>query len=224
MKFVLMHPSRGRPQQALVTIKRTIATATGKHDIEYLLGLDEDDPKYSEYQWFYKQAAPELKQVRLVTQKTGGPVSIFNLMAKSATGDLYITATDSIGYPQKWDELFAELLTAHAGKPAVINVDDGDKRAHYWCNLFIFTPQYLALRDTAMPTGYHGYYADVDCYDEAVLRKVIVPAKHIKFTFDHYLNNGSFVRDGTYERGESRIPQDRAFYNARKALNFGVKE
>ena len=62
MKFTLIHPSRNRPTLAMDTILKWTQRASSEADYEYLISIDDDDPKYDLYhEWLHKIVGERIK-------------------------------------------------------------------------------------------------------------------------------------------------------------------
>ena len=216
MKLSVIHVSRGRPAQALITVGQIMSAASNTVSFEYLLVLDEDDPEYLNY----TGNAISDPRFRIVTQMSGNGVTAYNKAAATATGDLIISAIDYIVFPKDWDKQLVDATQAIIAKPFYLSVDDGDPRPHYWSVVAVFSRKLMELKGHAFYPKYVHYYADVDFYDDAAVCGMIVEAKQIKFKHNHYTVNPATKKDATYIRSESTMNQDKQLYELRKSQNF----
>lgn len=215
MKFSIIHPSRGRPLLANQVIQRTVAAASGKHEIEYILCFDQSDPLIEAYRGINH---PHLVKHESTKESCGGAPK-FNEGAALATGELLMIGTDHIKYPAKWDELLYETVKDIIDTPFALHVNENDGRVHYWSIFPIFSRKYYEIDGYALYPGYHHYYSDVEFYDVAMMRGMMIPAKHITIDYDHY-TTGRVPKDSVYVSTELNLPHDAAVYARRKQSGF----
>tara|TARA_B100001094_G_scaffold84791_1_gene81154 strand:+ start:417 stop:1130 length:714 start_codon:yes stop_codon:yes gene_type:complete len=115
-------PSRGRPELA----KRLVdtATATQKHDTEFLFYLNDDDEKLEEY-----------KDLLHEKYYTVGPNQStcysWNLMAEKASHDIVMLMGDDVQVQtQDWDQLIADEFNRYEDKILMVVPSDGRRKGN----------------------------------------------------------------------------------------------
>lgn len=216
MNFSIIHASKGRPEQAFEAIKQIVSAASGLHTFEYILVYDETDPAAARYR--------DLDYAHLVklTDKDATSTRRGNLGASKSTGDVILCSADYAVYPKDWDAQVFAVTEAITDTPFVLGISDGDLRNHYWNVLPACSRKYFELDGYILYPGYHHYYADVEFYDVAVLRNMVIPAAGIKLKMNHYTTTKGLCRDSIHEESEAHMNQDRTLYTYRKSTSFGL--
>lgn len=102
----IIHPSRGRPEQAMETINKWLGKADNA--IEYLLCLDSDD--YMKYQILLRQRIGLRPEILYRWDRNKSAIEAINNGAKFAAGDLFVVVSDDFDCPEHWDTLLLEAL------------------------------------------------------------------------------------------------------------------
>lgn len=212
MKFSLIHPSRGRPKQAIETAQEWLKKA-GNVEVEWILSLDQDDPALLVYQ----QELSVYSIYKLVVSTNRSVVEATNQAAKRSTGDVLIYLSDDFKCPDNWGELIqARNLT---GK-WLLKVDDCLQRFNvpvltipimsrelYEYLGYFWHPEYLSM------------FVDCDLYWTCKNNNWLHLAPELKFPHEHP-SNGKAINDETYIRSAKNWNQGEELFHKRKLLNF----
>lgn len=103
MKFAFMVVTRGNPLRASAVIEVAKSLASGKHEISYIVGCDDDDPETVEF--FRKRGIAITEGPRPI-----GLGSVWNRCVETADADIYCPFPDDsfIALPD-WDERITSL-------------------------------------------------------------------------------------------------------------------
>lgn len=189
--FSLIHPSRGRPRQALECIRLWLWQCSPYDRVEYILSLDHVDCRG------YQSLLPHLigNPIKLVVGENRTMVEALNLGAKEATGDILIYVSDDFECPPFWD---LEILEAVEGKKDfVLDVDDGIQDRVF--TITIMSRSYYERLGYMYHPGYMSMFADNDLTEQAKADGVVVPARHLLFRHNHPVA-GRAQMDATYAR------------------------
>lgn len=111
----LIHPSRGRPEKSIETVKLWIQHASSY--IQVVPSIDDDDPKLEDYKYYFQGNS------YLTISKNRSVVDAINNAAKIASGDILIVVSDDTECFENWDDY---LMIAIAGrKDFILKTQDG---------------------------------------------------------------------------------------------------
>ena len=94
----LLHASRGQPDRAESTIAEWTTRESGAHAIEWLLGVDADDPCLGGY-----RRVARARGVQLLVGEARSRVAAVNAAARKSSGDLLVVVSDDVGCPRGWE-------------------------------------------------------------------------------------------------------------------------
>lgn len=203
----IIHPSRGRPQQAFKTYNKWVDSADTH--IEYILSLDLDDiSPYFEY----------FIVTEIVTNPNKSAIEAINNAAKVATGDIIIVISDDTDCFPGWDtallkeipEYLTDFLvkTQDGIQPIIITMPIMD-REYYNRFGYIYHPDYTHMFcDTEMTTIGH------------MLGRVITST--LSFPHNHY-STGATQADALNERNDATWKQGEGIFIERLQTNFGIE-
>jgi hypothetical protein len=216
MKFSLVHPSRGRPDQAMGVVDEWKRSSSGAHVIEHILSVDDDDPDAARYETLASTAG-----VSLVNGPNRSLVEAANRGATQATGDALIVVSDDFGCPERWDEKLAEVFADRLD--LAILVDDG-LGARIMTLPILGRGLYERLGYVYHPS-YHGQFVDDDLTQTARALGLLVDAKHLLFPHRHFTAGQSRI-DLTYLRHNrpGRWWSGWRTFEKRRLQGFGVSE
>ena len=100
-KFSVLHATRGRPQQALITRHRLLASAVEPMAVEYIFAVDEDDKESMEVLRDYKH---------VIVREPCGCVKAWNAAAAASTGHVLVQMSDDWMPCVQWDGLMWLML------------------------------------------------------------------------------------------------------------------
>lgn len=212
MSISLLHPSRSRPEKALVAYQNWYAKAEGtKADIQHILSLDDSDPladKYSPY--FVSVKGPNTSVVEAT-----------NAIAKLASGDIMVYMSDDFDCPSGWDKLIENEFYG-VDYPMLLKVDDCLQpfttavltipimnRALYNLLKYFWNPEYKSM------------HVDEDLYWTVRKHAKIKMAQHLKFPHLHH-SIGKADNDETYRRSEGNWNQGKTTLSRRRAQGFPI--
>lgn len=226
IKVSVIHPSLWRPKQAFSTYQEWMVAAEKPEEIEYLVGLDDNDPNVEEYKTLFG-GETKFGRVEVNVGDSRNPVATVNRSASilSPTSELIVVVADDMATIPRWDKELLALLEGvdNFSNPKFIGVSDGlqsyDKLLVYlivnkaWYNKF----GYLLYPE------YDGVYADNDA--NAVARRLdcIIDAPQLLFQHRHYLI-GLSPFDDTYAKVNNPESYKRNWpiYEKRIARNFDL--
>lgn len=214
MRITLIHPSRGRADQAKATYDYWMSQASGEIEIEHILSLDYSDPHAGRYKYFGENSSDVKSHNECVVEAT-------NEAAKIATGDILIYLSDDFKCPKNWDLLIVERFD-FMEIPMLLKVDDclqkfkADvltipimNRALYKRLGYFWNPMYRSM------------FVDQDLYWVCANNNWINFAPELKFPHEHY-SNGKARRDETYMRSDLNWNQGKELYAKRWREGFTI--
>ena len=222
MKISILHPSRQRPVYGIAAAQRILGAVSGKHDIEYIMGVRKSDPCLKAYR---DGLASEYLPVRLVEDDAEGSGKAANFIAAMATGDLFIIWSDDSFVPQGWDDLLATAAKRAKTKAFVIAVSN-NVRTDELLTLQILSKPFYDLFGYVFYPGYHAMYADNDFTDRAYGLGVVVEARDLIFKQDHYTAGGHIPYDDTYayENAPEHYAAGKVLLKQRRARDFDMAD
>lgn len=216
MKVSIIHPSRGRPEQATSTISNWLKRADNPLDIQYALSLDEDD--YESYAMRMKLLAGIYFNIEILVNENKSAIQAINHAATYVDNALLIVVSDDFDCPQHWDTLLLEALKDK--EDFCVKTKDGYQntmmtlpimdRAYYNRFGYIYNPIYTH------------WYADQEMTAVAMMlgRNINLD---IEFTHNHYMA-GKGVKDAINERNNLSAASGKIIYNQRVKDNFGIED
>lgn len=220
MKFTLIHPSRSRPSMAMETILKWTQRASKDADYEYLVSLDDDDPKYNLYhEWLYNLNAGKIK-VHVNQNKSA--VEAINTVAHFGRGEIFIIVSDDFECPYDWDK----LLSAHLFDKTdfVVKVNDGTPswivtlpivhKDFYKRFGYIYNPEYKHM------------FCDTEMTCVAGMLGKLIHLDHLGFVFPHrhYTTPNGMEKDEQNEKNDSTWQYGEIVFRRRVKENFGLKD
>lgn len=238
-RISLLHATRGRPAQALITRSLWLRAALVPLGVEHIFAIDADDAESLE----------ALKDYRhVVVTEPNGCVRAWNAAAAESSGHVLVQLSDDWVPCHDWDQLIWEALEVAAEKrqttrgetiehrpclqfePLVLAVHDGHRTDALLCMAILTRTRYLQQKeytalgevDTVLvgpylfSPEYFGVFSDneftVRAYDDGV----VVQAQHIVFQHNHPVF-GKAPMDATYARQNApeRYPEGLAIFNRR---------
>lgn len=193
-KFSVLHATRGRPQEALKTRHRMLATALEPMSIEYIFAIDADD----------MESRDQLREYRhVIVQEPNGCVKAWNLAASVSEGQVMVQMSDDWMPCMQWDGLMWLMLDEAAkGKlgirktdtlmpgtlgtvPLVLAISDGHREDPLLCMAILTRGRYLQQASQLFGPEYFGVYSDNEFSYRAYRDAVVVQARHITMRHDH---------------------------------------
>lgn len=215
MKISLLHPSRGRPDQASKTLGYWL-DEIGPVQWEYILSCDSDDPALSAYNP-YKGA----QNMRQIVNDNKNVVQATNVAAKISSGDILIYLSDDFDCPDNWGELVLKEFE-NENRPLLIKVDDCLQR--FDASVLTIPIMNRALYERLgyfWHPAYKSMFVDEDLYWTARNLGALKFCPHLKFPHEHH-SIGKAQNDETYRRSEANWNQGKEVFARRKAQKFPV--
>ena len=209
----LVHPSRGRPEQADEAVKNWLETAKNKKRIIEILSLDKDDPKLYKYNRFADQ------RMAIVNENQGMVQATNRAMPHITPQDIVITLYDDFEPPLHWDEVIEKLLKNHSGHAVFVDCDNsaGIQTIQIACGQLFLKWGYILY------PKYFSMYSDNDYTLKAILEGVAIDAKFgVRFAHKHPLITGSGEMDETYTRSNAKehYENGQKIFEMRKEIKF----
>jgi hypothetical protein len=177
MKISLIHPSKGRPYQAALTFRKWMDNASGKYEIEYILGLDDNDATVDQYVGLFQPP------IQLAITNSRSCVQAANAAAKLSSGDILVLVSDDFECPKDWDVILADAMPLN--KKAAIQVDDGITNFAELLTIPIINRLMYEHLGYIYHPAFSNMFADNHLYD--VCKKHIIKVKEV-FQHNHYVN------------------------------------
>lgn len=213
MIISLLHPSRSRPKKAYETARHWIdKSGLDIKDIDYILSLDESDPKRSEYwiEW----------DCEIINNNTC-VVEATNHAAKESCGDILVYLSDDFKCPDNWGQLVLKEFE-HVYQPLLIKVDDCLQK--FEVPVLTIPIMNRALYERLgyfWHPSYKSMFVDEDLYWTVQKIGALKFCPYLKFPHEHPAN-GKAPDDETYRRSALNWNQGKAMFANRKMQGFPV--
>lgn len=211
MKISLLHPSRGRAEQAHKTFMHWLLCSSLQTHIEHVLSVDEDDAELSRYHLLFTKSV-------MVVNPNKNLVEAANHAAKICTGDIIVLISDDMLCPDNWDVILKEIHAEH--KNYLLKTFDGVQkwivtlpimdRAFYEENGYIYHPDYTHM------------FCDTDLTHKADLENKLIVRNDIVFTHAHY-STGAREKDAINQKADSSLQDGEVIYLRRCREKFGIE-
>jgi len=217
MRFVVKYPTRGRPTLFLRQLQRYRSMASRKHQIKFIVSVDEDDATMNcEDVRRIAKATPNLFIHR--GRSTGKITAVNADMDKLGDYDILILASDDM-IPQMvgYDDLIATLMQKHfPNLDGVLHFRDGLNHA----NLNTMPIMGKRLVDK-WGYVYHPSYISEFCDNEmqCVTERDGKSAKFDQVLFKHEWTTHTGT-DATFKRNSGFFERDQKNFLARQAAGF----
>lgn len=210
-KISIIHPSRSRPLMAWETVRKWMNNAHDIDNIEYLLSIDESDPKLNNYSF-----QVYTHEIQILIGMNNSAIEAINNAVTESKGNIFIVVSDDFDCPMHWDKL---LLNALEGKEDfVVKTEDGGQP--WIITLPILDRIYYNRFGYVYHPGYVHLFADTEMSHVAsMLGKTIdlpIAFKHLHYT------TGAMKKDAINERNDKTWNQGEALYLERLKRNFDL--
>lgn len=107
MKFGLIQATRGNPHRAAAVFELARFMASGKHDIEYVISCDDDDP--ADTAGFFRSCGRDIAVS--CEARPPGTTECINRVVRTLDADVYVGLGDD-GFPvtENWDDEIAQFV------------------------------------------------------------------------------------------------------------------
>jgi tetratricopeptide (TPR) repeat protein len=182
----IIHPTRGRPEQAAVVRKMFLDNAKNPERIEHIFGMEADSPDMG-----------ILGRFRHATSSAGSLhktncVAATNAAARASVGDILIYAQDDLAAPPlHWDERIIEALGSNVKRPALVKIGDGRRDDDLICTpcLTRAAVKSLGYAGGIYFDGYRSMFCDTELTWRAIKNKWVMPSdiviRHLHATDGH---------------------------------------
>jgi len=217
MKISVIHPSRGRAEQAYNTFLNWRSNANKWNNIEYILSVDKDDAKLD----FYFNSSV-VHQFRILISNNKSAIEAINEAAKIAKGDLLVVISDDFDCPKHWDTLLLQACknyrSSRYSKDFCMKTDDGLQptlitmpimdRVYYERYGYVYHPDYKHM------------FADQELTSVAMMTGKYIKLD-LKFPHNHY-STGKTPKDAINSKNDATWQQGERLFNERLKTNFGI--
>lgn len=209
----LLHPSRGRPDQAYKTYRAWESKSNlSTYDLDYVLSLDNSEPNKLAY---------INNNIDFIVNDNQSVVEATNHAAKVSKGDILIYLSDDFDCPENWGPLVLKEFEGVEG-PCLLKVDDCLQpfnirvltipimnRALYERLGYFWNPDYKSM------------FVDQDLYEVCAKKGWLKFAPHLKFPHNHH-SVGKAQNDETYKRSEANWNQGQEVFRRRQRQGFPI--
>jgi len=221
--FVLIHPTRGRPEKFARILRMWHELASEHNRIQSLVSIDLGCSE--DYMKVFALFAGRY-DFRVFTHDNGKFVDATNRpVVMAGFGDIVIQIADDMEPPPNWDLEIQQRVKYDVAHPWILEVCDGNQRDYKGSTqtLPIMSAAYLRECGYIYWPEYSTVYADNDFTDRARELGVNIEAWDLVFQHKHYLY-GRAEADDTYLRQNAPEAYDlgKRVYEKRKAARFGL--
>lgn len=228
IKISLLHISRQRPQLAFDCFQEWMGNCANPKEIEYILGVDDDDPTLKQYESLFANIDRITCDSFIfnVTDSRNG-VQALNNTAKviSSTTEVLMSVSDDQGCFKNWDlEIFKVLEGIDNFKdPKFIGVSDGLNPYGGTFVYYISNRAYYNKFEWILYPEYDGMWADNDMTKLAQKTGALIDASHLLFQHKHY-SLGLNKYDAIYEKTNNPVEfkKNEKIFLARQQRNFDL--
>jgi hypothetical protein len=197
----IVHPTRGRPEQAARVRKQWLDAAQNPERIEYIYGFSPDDEETAGILSRFRHA---LSPAGHLNTPGGTRVLNYNAATRASCGDIILTVQDDLHAPLHWDAQIEAALSDKLKKPAALQIGDGYRKDDLLITCCVTRPtlDLFGFGGGIYCPEYAGLYCDND-YTRLVQKLGILVPSDIVFRHEHPAWNKEVPVDKTYEDGNS---------------------
>ena len=192
----IVHPTRGRPEQAARVRKQWLDAAANPERIEYIFAFSEDDEDTRGILCRFRHA---LSPAGHLEQVGGTLVENYNAGVRASTGKIILTVQDDLHCPLHWDAQIEAALAGKLDKPAALQVRDGYRTDDLLITFCVTRPtlDLFGFDGGIACPEYHGVFVDND-YTRLVQQHGILVPSDITLRHEHPAWNPAVPMDPTY--------------------------
>jgi len=192
----IVHPTRGRPEQAARVRKQWLDAAQNPERIEYIFAFSEDDEDTRGILYRFRHA---LSPAGHLEQVGGTLVENYNAGVRASTGKIILTVQDDLHCPLHWDAQIEAALAGKLDKPAALQVRDGYRTDDLLITFCVTRPtlDLFGFDGGIACPEYHGVFVDND-YTRLVQKHGILVPSDITLRHEHPAWNPAVPMDPTY--------------------------
>lgn len=200
MELSIIHPSRSRPHQALDTCHRWLTNLSGSYTWEYILSVDESDPKLSEYRGLFDP-------ISMCINDNNNLVQAANKAVAKSTGKIIILISDDFFCYKNWD---VDIVSALKSRSGVLKTFDGVQK--WICTLPCMTRDYYDAQGYFYDPGTIHMFSDTLMTHKADLEGKLIVRNDIVFRHNHYSLFKGQPKDAVNEKADSTWGQGEKVY------------
>jgi hypothetical protein len=204
---------------AMDTILKWTQRASPDADYEYLISIDDDDPKYNLYhEWLYKIVGDKIK---LHVNMNKNAIEAINRVAHFGRGDVFIIVSDDFECPHEWDKLLSANLFDKTDFVAKVN----DGTPSWIVTLPIVHKEFYNRFGYIYNSEYEHMFCDTEMTCVAGLLGKLIYLDHLGFVFPHkhYTQPDGMKKDEVNEKNDSTWIHGESVFRKRINENFGLK-
>jgi hypothetical protein len=204
---------------AMDTILKWTQRASPDADYEYLISIDDDDPKYNLYhEWLYKIIGDKIK---LHVNMNKNAIEAINRVAHFGRGDVFIIVSDDFECPHEWDKLLSANLFDKTDFVAKVN----DGTPSWIVTLPIVHKEFYNRFEYIYNPEYQHMFCDTEMTCVAGLLGKLIYLDHLGFVFPHkhYTQPDGMKKDEVNEKNDSTWIHGESVFRKRINENFGLK-
>lgn len=224
MKITLIHPSRGRANQAAATYRFWMERAADPENIQHILSLDADDPQLQQYKNNFEVQRLAGKNITILVNDNDCVVQATNRAIEHVAGDLVIYLSDDFQCPDWWDRhVVASYHKCGSPELWLVRVDDCLQKLHAdVLTIPIMTKKLMNYLGYFWNPLYKSMFVDQDLFYTCKNNGWLFFEPDLKFPHIHYCN-GKAPNDETYSRSAKNWHSGQEIYTRRKRENFPLK-
>jgi len=225
MKILVKMPSRGRPQQMIKALSKTIALSQDSRNIVYQLTLDDND-KSTNNDNFDKtiEKLREFANIIVVRGVSTGKIHACNRdmnIAPPGWDIVLLLSDDMMCEVDGWDEILRkDMADLYPDTDGLLFYNDGftqDKLN----TLTIMGYKYFKRFDYLYHPSYKSLWCDNELMEVGYMLGKQVYNPKILFKHEHPANMGTFA-DALYQENDKYYLADKRNYDKRKVFNFDL--
>jgi hypothetical protein len=192
----IVHPTRGRPEQAARVRKAWLDAAADPERIEYIFAFSEDDEETRGTLHRFRHA---LSPAGHLDQVGGTLVQNCNAGTRASTGHIILTVQDDLHCPLHWDKQIEEALAGKLNQPAALQIRDGYRTDDLLITFCVTRPtlDLFGFDGGMVCPEYRGVFCDND-YTRLVQKHGILVPSDITLRHEHPAWNPAVPMDATY--------------------------
>jgi hypothetical protein len=220
MRLLVKFPTRGRPGLFWPNLANYFNRASGRHEIQVVVTADSDDPTMAT-----DAARRRLAEDPRIRFRYGDPrtkIAAINAdMDLADPWDVVINGQDDIVPVKDYDATICDAMVAHfPDLDGALHLDDhyagGDKR----CSFVVMGREYYDRFGYLYYPGYRSVFAD-DEFTAVGRHLGRLPFVEGEILIHQWIGK-SRPDDATHQRNELAWAHDRALFESRRAINFGL--
>ncbi len=195
-KFLIIHPSRGRPDMAVNSANLLMGNRTSEKEFHYVFSLDSDDPSIPKYWETVKRLS--FPHTVLVDKNRTAIEAINRAAATLKDEDIIINMNDDFASTKGWDSRLIAFVGGLTVREYLIQPTDMDNGENIPV-VQIMSAHLYKMLGYLLPPCYESMYADNDLLESCKLLCVVFRCTGLGFDHRHP-NYGKGVWDETYAR------------------------